>query len=176
MRKWQELLDKLEGRKILLSGFKNTMNMFREIENIQEELKEIEVRNPGLLVIWQNMSKFWNFVIFKFFMLFSFSFWMKVLFLLYLTSNSEELRDSKRICEIFMNNKKKDHKHLIFYHTFFTCTIASPTYLIYKLFSFFLPVQSTSKRHREAPAGDGGLPPTAQFTGDPAQSPVQEGP
>lgn len=67
MRKWRELLDKLEGRKILLSGFKNTMNMFREIENIQEELKEIEVRNPGLLVIWQNMSKFWNFVIFKIF-------------------------------------------------------------------------------------------------------------
>lgn len=51
MRKWRELLDKLEGRKILLSGFKNTMNMFREIENIQEELKEIEVRNPDLLVI-----------------------------------------------------------------------------------------------------------------------------
>lgn len=63
MRKWRELLDKLEGRKNLLSGFKNTMNMFREIENIQEELKEIEVRNSGLLVIWQNMSKFWKFMI-----------------------------------------------------------------------------------------------------------------
>lgn len=63
MRKWRELLDKLEGRKNLLSGFKNTMNMFREIENIQEELKEIEVRSPAvLLLIWQNRSKFWNFM------------------------------------------------------------------------------------------------------------------
>lgn len=67
MRKWRELLDKLEGRKNLLSGFKNTMNMFREIENIQEELKEIEVRSPAvLLAIWQNRSKFWNFMGFFF--------------------------------------------------------------------------------------------------------------
>lgn len=34
MRKWWELLDKLEGRKNFLLGFKNIMNMFREIENI----------------------------------------------------------------------------------------------------------------------------------------------
>lgn len=91
MRKWRELLDKLEGRKNLLSGFKNTMNMFREIENIQEELKEIEVRSPGLFVLWQNMSKFWNFMIF--FLAISMSFWMKVLFLLHQSPNSEELRD-----------------------------------------------------------------------------------
>ncbi|XP_069119024.1 LOW QUALITY PROTEIN: spectrin beta chain-like [Argopecten irradians] len=41
-KKWQELLDKLEKRKLTLSGFNNLMNMFREIESIQEELKEVE--------------------------------------------------------------------------------------------------------------------------------------
>ncbi|XP_033735465.1 spectrin beta chain, non-erythrocytic 5-like isoform X2 [Pecten maximus] len=41
-KKWQDLLDKLEKRKLTLSGFNNLMNMFREIESIQEELKEVE--------------------------------------------------------------------------------------------------------------------------------------
>jgi spectrin beta len=41
--KWQELLDKLEQRKLTLAGFNNLMAMFREIETIQEELKEVEV-------------------------------------------------------------------------------------------------------------------------------------
>ncbi|XP_053397817.1 spectrin alpha chain, non-erythrocytic 1-like isoform X2 [Mercenaria mercenaria] len=40
--KWQELLDKLEQRKKTLAGFNNLMAMFREIETIQEELKEVE--------------------------------------------------------------------------------------------------------------------------------------
>lgn len=71
-----------------------------------------------------------------------------------------------------LGQKKEDYKHLIFYLTFLTFTIPSPTYPIHKLFYFLLSVQSTSKRHREAPAGDGGLPPTAQFTGNAAQGPV----
>ena len=41
--KWHKLLEKLEARKNLLSGFNNLMNTFREIESIQEELKEVEV-------------------------------------------------------------------------------------------------------------------------------------
>ncbi|KAL5008187.1 hypothetical protein ScPMuIL_013768 [Solemya velum] len=42
MEKWRRLLDKLESRKLTLSGFSNMMAMFREIESIQEELKEVE--------------------------------------------------------------------------------------------------------------------------------------
>ena len=41
--KWEELMGKLEQRKFTLDGFNNLMAMFREIESIQEELKEVEV-------------------------------------------------------------------------------------------------------------------------------------
>ena len=41
--KWEELLAKLEERKQTLAGFNNLMAMFREIETIQDELKEVEV-------------------------------------------------------------------------------------------------------------------------------------
>lgn len=47
-KKWQELLDMLNTRKATLSGFSNLMNMFREIESIQEELKEVEVLSLNL--------------------------------------------------------------------------------------------------------------------------------
>ena len=43
MARWKELLDKLEARKSTLSGYNNLMAMFREIESIQEELKEVQV-------------------------------------------------------------------------------------------------------------------------------------
>ena len=43
MVRWKELLDKLESRKSTLSGFNSLMAMFREIESIQEELKEVQV-------------------------------------------------------------------------------------------------------------------------------------
>lgn len=43
MMKWKKLLDKLEDRKNTLSGFNSLMTIFREIESIQEELKEAEV-------------------------------------------------------------------------------------------------------------------------------------
>ena len=36
-------MGKLEQRKFTLDGFNNLMAMFREIESIQEELKEVEV-------------------------------------------------------------------------------------------------------------------------------------
>ncbi|XP_055956724.1 spectrin beta chain, non-erythrocytic 2 isoform X1 [Patella vulgata] len=42
MRRWRALLDTLEGRKVTLSGFSNLMSHFREIESIEEELKEVE--------------------------------------------------------------------------------------------------------------------------------------
>ena len=38
-------MGKLEQRKFTLDGFSNLMAMFREIESIQEELKEVEVRS-----------------------------------------------------------------------------------------------------------------------------------
>ena len=41
--KWEELMGKLEQRKFTLDGFNNLMAMLREIESIQEELKEVEV-------------------------------------------------------------------------------------------------------------------------------------
>ena len=43
MKRWKDLLDKLEGRKVTLSGMNNLMSMFREIDSIQEELKEVQV-------------------------------------------------------------------------------------------------------------------------------------
>ncbi|KAI8788511.1 spectrin alpha chain, non-erythrocytic 1 [Biomphalaria glabrata] len=42
MLRWKNLLDKLDSRKATLSGFNNLMAMFREIESIGEELKEVE--------------------------------------------------------------------------------------------------------------------------------------
>ncbi|XP_067682927.1 spectrin beta chain, non-erythrocytic 5-like isoform X3 [Haliotis asinina] len=42
MMRWKRLLDQLDGRKRTLSGYNNMMSMFREIESIQEELKEVE--------------------------------------------------------------------------------------------------------------------------------------
>ncbi|KAK7105089.1 spectrin beta chain, non-erythrocytic 5-like isoform X3 [Littorina saxatilis] len=47
MKRWKELLDKLEGRKATLSGFNSQMAMFREIESIQEELKEVQSKVVG---------------------------------------------------------------------------------------------------------------------------------
>ena len=41
--KWDELMGKLEQRKFTLDGFNSLMAMLREIESIQEELKEVEV-------------------------------------------------------------------------------------------------------------------------------------
>ncbi|CAL1542371.1 unnamed protein product [Lymnaea stagnalis] len=42
MLRWKKLLDKLEARKVTLSGFNSLMEMFREIESITEELAEVE--------------------------------------------------------------------------------------------------------------------------------------
>ncbi|XP_052769142.1 spectrin beta chain, non-erythrocytic 2-like isoform X1 [Mya arenaria] len=41
-QKWEELLARLEQRKATLAGFNNLMSMFREIETIHDELKEVE--------------------------------------------------------------------------------------------------------------------------------------
>lgn len=51
IKKWQDLLQKLENLKITLSGFNNFMNMFREIESIQEELKEVGVCTNFVLIL-----------------------------------------------------------------------------------------------------------------------------
>ncbi|XP_041352702.1 spectrin beta chain, non-erythrocytic 5-like isoform X2 [Gigantopelta aegis] len=42
MIRWKKLLDQLDARKSTLSGFHDLMGMFREIESIREELKEVE--------------------------------------------------------------------------------------------------------------------------------------
>ncbi|KAK7507019.1 hypothetical protein BaRGS_00001870, partial [Batillaria attramentaria] len=47
MVRWKQLLDKLESRKSTLSGYNNLMGMFREIETIQEELKEVQSKVAG---------------------------------------------------------------------------------------------------------------------------------
>ncbi|KAL8620004.1 hypothetical protein ACOMHN_015286 [Nucella lapillus] len=47
MARWQSLLDKLEARKSTLSVYNNLMAIFREIESIQEELKEVQSKVVG---------------------------------------------------------------------------------------------------------------------------------
>ncbi|PVD25646.1 hypothetical protein C0Q70_13305 [Pomacea canaliculata] len=47
MARWKQLLDKLEGRKTTLAGYNSLMGMFREIESIQEELREVQGKVAG---------------------------------------------------------------------------------------------------------------------------------
>ncbi|XP_076441755.1 spectrin beta chain, non-erythrocytic 5-like [Babylonia areolata] len=47
MARWQALLAKLEARKSTLSGYNSVMAMFREIESIQDELKEVQSKVAG---------------------------------------------------------------------------------------------------------------------------------
>ena len=42
--KWKQLLDLLEQKKRTLQAFADLNDMFREIESIQIEIKEVEVR------------------------------------------------------------------------------------------------------------------------------------
>ncbi len=42
-KKWQDLMDLLANRQQVLQGFTDLMGMFREIESITAEMKEIEV-------------------------------------------------------------------------------------------------------------------------------------
>lgn len=109
---------------------------------------------------------------------------MKVLFLLYQSPNSEELRDFENMWNLLKKRsgvalgtigRKKISYTLNLYYTYLTFTISPLSYLIHNRFAFLI-VQSTSERYREAPAGDRGLPPTAQFARDAAQGPVKEGP
>jgi len=41
--KWQHLIDLLEKKRKILHGFNDLLNMFREIESIGVEMKEMEV-------------------------------------------------------------------------------------------------------------------------------------
>ena len=43
IQKWQNLLDQLQKRKRVLDGFSVQLSLFREIEGIHAEIKEIEV-------------------------------------------------------------------------------------------------------------------------------------
>ena len=44
--KWQHFCELLERRKANSSRLSDITNMFREIESIQQELKQLEVRDP----------------------------------------------------------------------------------------------------------------------------------
>jgi len=44
MDKWRHLMDLLEKKRKILHGFNDLLNMFREIEGITVEMKEMEVR------------------------------------------------------------------------------------------------------------------------------------
>ena len=43
--KWQHLMDLLEKKRKTLVGFSELLGMFREIESIQVEMKDMEVRS-----------------------------------------------------------------------------------------------------------------------------------
>jgi len=43
MRKWQHLMDLLDKKHRILNGFNELLGMFREIESISIELKDMEV-------------------------------------------------------------------------------------------------------------------------------------
>ena len=43
-RKWQELMDLLGNRQQVLQGFSDLMGVFREIESVTAEMKEIQVK------------------------------------------------------------------------------------------------------------------------------------
>ena len=43
-RKWQDLMDLLGNRQQVLQGFSDLMGMFREIESVTAEMREMEVR------------------------------------------------------------------------------------------------------------------------------------
>ena len=43
MLKWQQLMELLEKKRRILNGFNDLLGMFREIESIQGEMKEMEV-------------------------------------------------------------------------------------------------------------------------------------
>ena len=42
-RKWQDLMDLLGNRQQVLQGFSDLMGMFREIESVTAEMREMEV-------------------------------------------------------------------------------------------------------------------------------------
>lgn len=43
MEKWRHLMDLLEKKKRALGGYNELLGMFREIESIQQEMKDMEV-------------------------------------------------------------------------------------------------------------------------------------
>ena len=43
LSKWQQLIDMLERKKKVLVGFNELLGMFREIESMQNELRDMEV-------------------------------------------------------------------------------------------------------------------------------------
>ena len=44
MEKWRQLMELLEKKRRALGGFSELLGMFRDIESIQAEMKEMEVR------------------------------------------------------------------------------------------------------------------------------------
>ena len=56
MLRWKKLLDQLDARKSTLSGFHDLMGMFREIESIREELREVEVKHLYVLTVVSHCS------------------------------------------------------------------------------------------------------------------------
>ena len=48
MMKWQQLMDLLEKKRRALNGYNDLMGMFREVESIQLEIKEVEVMSSSL--------------------------------------------------------------------------------------------------------------------------------
>ena len=43
MTKWRQLMDLLEKKRRILTGFSDMLSMFRDIESIQVEMKGVEV-------------------------------------------------------------------------------------------------------------------------------------
>ena len=44
MDKWRHLMELLEKKRRILNGFNDLLGMFRDIESIQVEMKDMEVR------------------------------------------------------------------------------------------------------------------------------------
>ena len=49
LQKWHELMELLEKKKRTLTGFSELLGMFREMESIQVEMKEMEVGSRTIL-------------------------------------------------------------------------------------------------------------------------------
>ena len=57
MEKWRQLMELLEKKRRALGGFSELLGMFRDIESIQAEMKEMEVLLIYIIAKWLTFVK-----------------------------------------------------------------------------------------------------------------------